>query len=304
MKVDSVSGFSLESADPSSLDNTEWKLNTLNKAQGGRINIKGLISSDTGSHLNFSAKLGMWQNGTFIVLKEANQDVEVINPLVFISEQVNNSANHVAFPGEKLHYEVFFRNIGTTSFDNLFVTSKIDGFAFDLSTLTSNQGQVRANDNLIIWDFKQVPELQHLLPNREISVTFDVKLKDNWVPSDSEKNNILLKNTVNVFDITQEFNIKVNSNLGLSQKAYYASQGGFQNSGTVPPKVNKSTTYIIVWQVKNYFNDVKNIKVRAVLPQGVTLTAVLPDNQISNFSLDSASREIVWLAGNLAASKG
>ncbi len=305
VKVDFVNGFNFESADPTSLDNSEWKLNTLNKAQGGRINIKGLINADTGNRLSFSAKLGMWQDGSFIVLKEANQDVEVINPLLFISEQINNSNNYIASPGEDLHYEIFLRNIGSTPFDNLFVISRLDGLAFDLSTLKSKEGQVRSNDNLIIWDSKQVSQLKHLDSQQEVKVEFDVKLKNNWVPSDSEKNNMFIKNKVNVSDISQEFDTKVNSNLELSQKAYYSNQEGIENSGTIPPEVNKTTTYTIIWQVKNYFNDVKNVKVKAVLPENVVLTAkILPDSQVSNFSLDSTSREIVWSVGNLLAGTG
>jgi len=35
VKIDPTPGFDFVSADPTSLDNTEWKLQTLNKAQGG-----------------------------------------------------------------------------------------------------------------------------------------------------------------------------------------------------------------------------------------------------------------------------
>ncbi len=305
VKVDPVSGFNFESADPSSLDNAEWKLNALNKAQGGRINIKGIVNSDTGSHLNFIAKMGMWQDGNFVVIKEASEDVEIIQPLLFISQQINGSSNYVASPGETLHYQIFFRNIGSTPFDNLFILSRLNGSGFDLSTLKSDEGQARPNDNLIIWDSKQISALQHLDPQQEAKVDFQVTLKDTWVPSDLEKNNVVLKNQVNVSDISQEFDTKVNSRLVVTQQGYYANQEGIVNSGPVPPEVNKTTTYTIRWQVKNYLNDVKNVKVRAVLPEGVTLTAkIVPDDQISRFSFDSTSREIVWSVGDLPAGTG
>ena len=301
IKVDSVNGFNFESSVPASLDNTEWKLSTVNKKQGGRVNIKGLISADTGNHLNFAIYLGMWQNGTFVIIKEANQDVEVISPLLFISQQINNSANYVASPGELLHYRIFLRNIGTSSFDNLFVISKIDSPAFDLSTLTSNEGNVRPNDNLIIWDSKQVFELQHLASQQEVSLAFDVRLKNNWNPQNAEKNNIVLKNLVTISDINQEFYTKVNSNLAITQKAYYSNQVGIENYGPIPPQVNETTTYAITWHVSNSLNDVKNVKVKALLPQGLTLSDnMVPENQASKFSLDSVSRQIVWLAGDLS----
>ena len=127
LKVDPVSGFDFKSSDPKSLDNSEWKLDTLNKAQGGRISITGQVSADTESKLTFSVSLGIWQNGNFVVIKQATHDVEVIQPLLFISQQVNGSSNYVASPGGLLHYQIFFRNIGSTPFDNLFMVAKLDG---------------------------------------------------------------------------------------------------------------------------------------------------------------------------------
>ncbi len=301
IKISSPQGFTFESSDPKSLDNSEWKLKTLTKAQGGRITIKGVVSADPQSHLNFASSLGVWQNGTFIVIKEANQDVEVIQPLLFISELINGSSSYVASPGEPLKYQIFVRNIGSTSFDNLFLIARLDGSAFDFSTLRSDDGQAMANDNLIIFDSRQIPRLQHLPSQQETSMSFSVKLKDSWPIADTEKNNLFIKNKITIFDTNQEFDTKVNSKLEIAQKAYHASQQGIENSGPVPPQANKTTTYIVNWQVKNYFNDLKNSKVKALLPQGVTLTGkIFPENQISNFSFDSGSREVVWSAGDLS----
>ena len=74
IKIDPVNGFTFETSNPSSLDNSEWKLKTLNKAQGGRINIKGRITADAGAHLNFTAKLGMRIAGSFVEIKNARTD--------------------------------------------------------------------------------------------------------------------------------------------------------------------------------------------------------------------------------------
>ncbi len=75
MKVEPVNGFLIESAVPSSLDNIEWKLDVLQKGDSGKIIIKGLVSSDAGDALHFSARLGMWQDGVFAVIKDVGQDV-------------------------------------------------------------------------------------------------------------------------------------------------------------------------------------------------------------------------------------
>lgn len=304
IKIDPVSGFDFESSVPSSLDNAEWKLVTLNKAQGGRINIIGRITANTGSRLNFIARLGMRIAGSFVEIKETNIEIEVIEPRLFISQQINGSANYVASPGETLHYEIFFRNIGSTPFDNLFMVVKLNGPAFDASTIRVFDGQAQPNDGLIVWDYKQVQGLRRLDVQQEESVKFDVKLKDSWTLSDSEKNNIVVRNSVNISQITQDFDTKVNSNLGISQKGYFQNSA-ISNSGPIPPIAGKSTTYTITWTLNNYFNDLKNVKVKANLAKNVAPTGLIsPENESSRFSFDSSSREIVWSAGDIIASAG
>lgn len=304
IKIDPTAGFDFKSSDPSSLDNSEWRIKTLNKAEGGRINIKGIISADNDQNLIFSAKLGMWQNGSFIVIKEATAEVQAIQPLLYISQQVNGSGDYVASPGEILRYQIFFRNIGSTAFDNLFMVVKLDSPALDMSAISSDYGQVQANDNMIVWDSSRTPQLRHLDVQQSGEVNFSVKVKSDWAPSATDQSNAVINNIINISQITQKFSIKVNSGLAISQGAYYKNSE-ISNSGPVPPKAGQATTYAITWDIKNYFSDAKNVKVRAVLPENVSLTGkILPENELSNFSFDSASREILWSAGDILAGTG
>lgn len=307
IKISPVSGFDFSSSSPTSLDNSEWKLPVLNKSQGGRVSITGKISADAGQALTFTVQLGMWQNGNFIVVKEANKDVQSIQPLLFISQQVNGSSDYVASPGQVLHYQIFFRNIGSTPFDNLFMVVKLDGAALDMSTLQPNNGgQSQSNDNMIVWDSKQADPLRHLDPQQEGSVSFDIKTKSDWNPNSTDPNNALIADQINISQITQKFTIKVNSGLVISQQAYRTnSSGDIPDSGPIPPKVGSPTTYTITWDIKNYFSDAKNVKVKAVLPPNVAITGKFsPSDESANFSFDSASRQIVWSVGDVLAGTG
>ncbi len=302
LKIDPTQGFNFVSANPSSLDNSEWKLQTLNKAQGGRVSITGEVLADVNQNLTFSATIGMWQNGNFVVIKQATANVQVILPQLFISQQVNGSASYVASPGETLHYQIFFRNIGTTPFNNLSLAVKLDSAALDMSTIQTNGGQIQSADNIIVFDYSNLPQLRYLGEQQQEELDFSVKVKNNWTPSDA--NNTVITDEINISQITQDFSIKVNSGLMISQAAYYKSSD-ISNSGPIPPKAGEATTYTITWNIKNYFSDANNVKVKAVLPQNVTLTGqILPQNESSNFSFDSASREIVWSAGNILANTG
>jgi len=305
IKLDPTSGFDFISADPASLDNLEWKLQTLSKAQGGRINVTGLVLADTNQDLIFSATIGMWQNGNFIAIKQVIANVQVIQPLLFISQQINGSSNYVASPGENLHYRVFFRNIGSTPFDNLFMVVKLDGSALDMSSIQVGMGgQVQPGDNMIVWDQNHVPTLSYLDVQQQGEVDFDVKVKSDWTLSSADINGTVITDSVNISQITQKFETKVSSGLVISQKAYYVSSN-ITNSGLIPPKVGQATTYTVNWEIKDYFSDAKNVKVKATLPENVSLTGqIFPQNELSNFSFDSASREIVWSVGDILAGTG
>lgn len=304
LKVEPIAGFEFASSTPSSLDDTEWKLPTLIKAQGGRITIKGRVSGDANQNLTFAASLGVWKNGQFIVIKEAKTDVQIIQPLLFISQQVNGSSNYVASPGETLRYQIFFKNIGSSSFDNLFMVVKLDGAALDMSTIQAGEGQVQPNDNMIVWAWQQNPALGHLAVQDENEIDFTVKVKNDWNTSGTDPANIVITDQVNISQITQSFTIKVNSGLEVSQSGFYKSSD-FTNSGPTPPVAGKATTYTINWNVKNYFSDAKNVKVKATLPLNVKLTGkILPEDEGSNFSFDSASRQIVWSVGDILAGTG
>lgn len=80
LKIEPVVGFTVVWANPSSLDKIEWKLPTLNAHEGGRINVRGLVDATPPESLKFSMKLGMWQNGAFVVVKEATHQIDIDAP--------------------------------------------------------------------------------------------------------------------------------------------------------------------------------------------------------------------------------
>jgi len=292
--------FLFESSIPQAIDTTEWQISLLSQASGGRIRILGDIDGDTGDQKVFRAELGMYMDGEFVILKEAAQSIQIIEPAIYISQVVNNSPNYTANPGDLLHYEIFFKNIGRKSFTKKFLLVKLDSEAFDIETLRSDRGETGPGDNSIIFDWKNIPKLSFLGAGEEGKVEFWVKVKDETFSQESI--NLVLRNEVLISEAEKEFEIKLNSKLDVLQKAYFQEEF-FGNSGPLPPKVGESTTYTILWQVKNYSNQVSNVKVKAVLPSNVKPTgSFFPED--SKFTFDSVSKEVIWNIGNIDAYQG
>jgi hypothetical protein len=293
-------GFEISEINPKPLENFEWKIGVLNKSEGGRIEIFGSISGQVGEEKLFRAKLISWQEGNPVLLKEISKGINLVKPSLFIRQEINGNPEYVSFPGDWLHFEIYFKNLGYEPLKNLFLVSKLEGEAFDFSTLKTDLGLFKEGDNSIIFDWRKVSKLQYLAPIDEGKVEFWIKLKDEFPLT----KNPTIKNTVFLAQAREEFETKISSKLEIDQKGYFRTDL-FESFGPLPPEVGKETYYVIVWQVKNYYNDVKNVKVRATLPQEVNLTGkILPETEASKFSFDPQSREIVWSLGDLEAGRG
>jgi len=302
VKIEYPSGFEFIASQPQALEKTEWDLPILNKAEGGRIEIRGKLTGEIKEQKIFRATLGIWQSGEFILLKEAVRGVEILKSSLSIFQQINGFSQYIANPGDSLHYEIFFRNIGEEPFQDLFLAFTLEGRAFDYETIKTEFGQFNKGDNSIVWDWRQIPKLRFLGRGDEGKVEFWINLKKDWEQSSIQDKNFTLKNKIILSQVKEEFETKINSRLEIFQKGFFQDEI-FGNSGPLPPKVGESTTYTVIWQAKNYYNDVKNVKVKATLSPGVKLTGrISPEN--SRLTFDSQSKEIIWELGDLQAGTG
>lgn len=299
IKVQYPDKFEFLDSKPKALEKTDWNIGLLNKAQGGRIEISGLLKGETNESKIFTAQIGMWQDGEFVLLKDTNRGIQIGKSSLYILQEINNNPKYVANPGDLLDYEITFKNIGEQPAENILMYVNLEGDAFDFDNVKVASGRFEKEGKRIIWDYTQVSDLKNLLPTQEGRVEFWIKVKDDL---SSDLKNLIIKDTVNLDNLREEFSTKINSKIDFSQKGYYQDDF-FGNSGPLPPKVGQTTTYTIMWQVKNYYNDLKNVKVRATLPDWMKLTGgIMPKD--AKFSFDSASKEIVWDLGDLAAGSG
>ena len=302
VKIEYPSGFEFIASQPQALEKTEWDLPILNKAEGGRIEIRGKLTGEIKEQKIFRATLGIWQSGEFILLKETVKGVEILKSSLSVFQQINGFSQYIANPGDFLHYEIFFRNIGEEPFQDLFLAVTLEGRAFDYETIKTEFGQFNKGDNSIVWDWRQIPKLRFLGQGDEGKVEFWINLKKDWEQSSIQDKNFTLKNKIILSQVKEEFETKINSRLEISQKGFFQDEI-FGNSGPLAPKVGESTTYTVIWQAKNYYNDVKNVKIKATLSPGVKLTGrISPEN--SRLTFDSQSKEIIWELGDLQVGTG
>lgn len=301
IKVNYPSGFNFISSSPRPFDQNEWNIPLLNRSEGGRIEIRGELGGEIREQRVFHAELGIQQDNNFIILKKVSKGIEIARPSLHIFQRINNNDRYMASSGDLLRYEIFFRNVGEEPFTDLFLVSRLNSDFFDFESVRAEYGQYNKGDKTIIWDWRDVPKLSFLNKGEEGKVEFWVSVRNNVNPAFSE--NFLLRNQVSIARISEEFTTKINSKISISQKGYYSDEV-FGNTGPIPPKVGEKTTYTIIWQAENWYNNIEDTKVKAFLPENVSLTGkIFPEEESLNFTFDSASREIIWNIGDMSSQR-
>lgn len=302
IKIEYPEGFSFTKATPSPIGESEWDVGLLNKAEGGRISIEGFLEGEVQEAKIFRATLGTWKEGKFTLLGETIKGIEITRTRLIISQEVNGSTDYIASQKDILHYVISFKNVSEKTLENLFLVVSLEGRPFDLASIKSDSGTFQQGDNSIIFESKNVSRLRFLGRGEEGRVEFWVNVKEEWEVFSSQDKSFVLRDRIILSDVTEEFELKVNSKLEINQAAYFQDEV-FGNQGPLPPQVGVPTTYTVIWQAKNLYNDIQNVKVRAVLPAGVSLTgSVFPAGEPLTF--DQVSREVVWEVGDLSAGTG
>ena len=291
IKMEYPEGFAFKAASPSSIGESEWSIGLLNRTEGGRISLTGTLQGGVQEAKIFKAVLGIWKEGTFTKLIEDVKGVEITRPRLLISQEVNGFSGYVASPGDTLHYVVSFKNVSEKSLENLFLVVALEGRPLDLASVKSDSGTLQQGDNSIVFEAKDVSKLRFLGKGEEGKIEFWVNVKEEWETFSPQDKDFVVRSRIILSDATEEFELKVNSKLGIEQTAFFTDEV-FGNQGPVPPQVATPTTYTVMWQASNFYNGVENVKARATLPAEVVLTGkVFPEN--SSLTFDQVSREVV-----------
>jgi hypothetical protein len=295
-------GFEFLYSQPKGMDNNQWDIPILNEGGSGRIEISGVLSGQALEQKVFKARIGVWQDGNFVLLKEVIRGVEIVAPSLYITQKVNGDENYAATVGDQLHYEVTFRNVGDQQMKDMVMISRLDGDSLDISSIKTTNGKWTKGDNTITWDSNSVPELGLLEVGQSATVEFWVNVKDKWTMKSLENKNPIIKNKVIVGQASQEFLTKVNSVIAAEQKIYPENKY-FENSGPYPLESGQKTTLTVEWKAINNYNDLEKAKMVTVLPESVTFEKkTYPEGM--EITYDENTGEVVCNIGSLPAGSG
>lgn len=310
-------GFTVSKTTPEALQgNNVWVVGDLNPGDKKTIIVEGKLTGQDDEERTFRFYAGVGTNAdthTFTTpLAMVSETLPIKRPGIGLDVQINsgNSDSPVAPAGKIINSTIKYKNNLPTNLLNVRIEAKLSGAVLDKSSVVPQGGGFYdSTTNTVVWDRNNFSQLEALAPGdsgvlslnfasisqglnsvKNQSINLDVKIYG--APQDSNQ-------TISVADSES---IKIASEITLTGKSLY-SRGPFKNTGPVPPKAEKETTYTLVLDTRNTQNDIKNTKVTASLGSNVTwLNKISPTSE--NVTYDDLKKTVTWDLGTLVSGSG
>ena len=315
-------GFTYISAEPRPVaDNSVWTIGDLVAGGKRTIVLRGIIEGQDGEEKVFRASLGArasaLENKLGVVYNSSLSNIKIARPFVSVLLFVNGAATPEYIAGSKELFDVsivWTNNLPTKVVDAK-IQAKVEGAVVDKTSIDPRNGFYNSADNTILWDKNSLPELAGIESGAQGRTSF----RFIPLPLFTQSGSLFKNPTINITITTsgkrlseagvpEEIEGRVEQKIKISSEAIFAPSivyfvGPFQNTGPLPPQVEKETTYTISWTMLNSSNHVSRGKVFSVLPPYVRWTGVTsPAGE--NITYNEVSREVMWNVGRLEAGAG
>ncbi len=251
-----------------------------------KIVIRGNYTNERSGEKEVKIKLSASEEGGDIFEYINNNDVIKVDEVpIELKQYINGSEQYVAVKGEELEYTIKFKNKSNSEIKGLVIKSKIEG-EVDFESLEVSNGSYDKKSNIITWSAFNVPKLASFKPLDEGEVSFKIKVNNYIEVEEVNDKNYTINNNIKIsnFNFSSESvnvektivnsdNItKLSAALFVRTKGYFNDDGRIKNTGAIPPEEDKETTYLIHWYLSSLLNDIKNLKISTILPEGVKWT--------------------------------
>lgn len=321
LRIDYPFGFKPTEANPKPVyGNNVWKIGDM--LPGGKtvIVVKGVINGQDEEEKTFNFYVGQAKQDNeremSAIYSSASNQVTIKKPFIGIYATLNgdDSQEYISYGGEDIRVDVTWVNNLPTKVIDASIEAVMAGEAFDKSSVSVERGFYDSSKNTVIWNKDDFPELYSLETGQSgrMSFTFSPKVSfGGQYAVENPKINLKINvkgKRVSESETPEEASgvtekiIKINSDLKLTSRAVYYS-GPFENTGAIPPKAEKETTYTVIWTVTNSSNYVSGAKVKAFLPSYVKWLGVVSP-QSEKVIFNGLNGEVSWDLGDISPKTG
>ncbi len=314
IKIEYPYGFTYKDSNIKPLrDNSVWNLGDLKNGDKKTLSITGILVGQNLEDRTFNISAGTPNTGEvsdFDVPLATNMATVGIRKTFF---DLSVSSDTISSFGRVSVVSIKWQNILPDKVLNTKISATISGSVFDRTSVRPNNGGFfRSTDDTILWDKNSTQNLALFSPGDSGEVSFSFYSLANSIQTRTIKNphiDVLVKivgdrsgSDTSTISSEGKIMIKFPSVLTFTAKSF-RGVGPFSNTGPIPPKADKESTYTINWTITNANNDLKDAVVTAVLPAGVEWkNEISPINE--RISYNPETRIVTWNIGNISLGTG
>lgn len=313
-------GFSAKEFSPKNPDSgsNSWRIEAIAPKEQIEISVIGALVQPL-DVINFSARLELKNaNGQYQTFTRAYSATSLTPAPISVDVQFANlKIPNVVNPDTEVILMINFQNMTDSVLKDIQLTLNLEGDIFEKdSVIPSDNGIYLKDEGKIIWDGRRLPKLTLLGPFEAGTASIRLKMKKSIQISTYQDKNFTLKAIALVkpniippelsgieLENSSQALAKLNSVVVLRGETLEAGNYPISTSGPRPPETGKKTSYLLSWQILNYYNDLNNVSVESALPLGVEWEGEWwPKNE--QLSFDRLTGKISWQVGDLRAGTG
>jgi hypothetical protein len=319
LRADYPPGFALASTDPKpASENNLWSIGVLDPGREETVVINGSFDGTSGEVKSLRAGLGSYDELTkeWHPWREATQDIQLAATPFALSTTVQGAREGVIMPGEYADIVVHYENRSATAVKNVSITAAVDSVIADMTSVAITEGGVfDERTGAIVWGPGGTPALREVAPGQagNLHIGINTKARPPMRTAADKNFKLRVRASIRSADAPGELRgaelspddtmeMKVATIALFSGRTVFRSSP-ILNTGPLPPRVGDKTTYVVIWEARNFTNDLDETEVSAPLPpnvrwEGATFPAA------THITYDTASSEVRWSIGRLAAGTG
>lgn len=296
--------FTLQESKPKlNEQQTAWEIPSLEPGKVLPIVFKGAFTSTASGTLPVKARVGFMSEESFFEQASADVKTDVLGGAISFHLIVDGSDQSQSVNvGKTMHGSIDYKNPGKEPVEDVVFTLTLESngsipVELEKGTFT----EAKRTGQVIRWNKETKKTLAKIEPGAEGLMDFSLPLVSNLsgfadtftmklAVTVGKVGSILTTRTIESTPIV----LTLNSNASLSTQARYFSEDGTPlGSGELPPRVGKSTSYRVIWDLTNSLHELTSIQIETTLPQDVTWKDVT-SKDIGTISFNSTTRQIRW----------
>lgn len=310
-RIEYPNGFTfLGSSIPPSVGTNTWDLRDMVQGTERVISIKGRLAGEEQDEKTFRVYVGQRTSETdariAVAYNSLLHSVVIAQPFLNAFIEVGGESTDIVAlsNGSSINGEVVWENNTPLSVTAPQFTLDLLSEDIDPDTIDARGGVYDSLTRSITWNAESDTALATLAPGDKGRLPFAFSLKNSSEAVKEVALALSIRGLLPDRDDREEVIANIDQKtIRFASKLQFASQGLYstgviKNTGPFPPKVDKETTYTIVWTMRPAENPLIKATATATLPVGVTWAGVVvPQSEPVTFNPET--RTISWTIGGM-----